>query len=37
MVLDYCPFGDLAEIIIDRDKLSENTSRFIVAQILIAI
>lgn len=37
IALDYCPHGDLAEILSDRDFLHEREARFYVAQLILAI
>ena len=37
MALDNCSNGDLSEIIIEKEKLSENTARFVIAQLVLAI
>lgn len=37
MALDNCTNGDLAELIIVKEKLNESTSRFIIAQIILAL
>lgn len=37
IALDNCSNGDLSELIIVKEKLNENTSRFIIAQIILAI
>ena len=37
MALDNCTNGDLAELIIVKEKLNESTARFIIAQIILAL
>jgi serum/glucocorticoid-regulated kinase 2 len=37
LALDSCTFGDLSELIVTREKLKEDTCRFIIAQIILAI
>lgn len=37
MVLDNCPNGDLSEVIIVREKLTESTACFILGQLILAV
>jgi serum/glucocorticoid-regulated kinase 2 len=37
LALDHCPHGDLAELITVRERLSEGTARFVIAQVLLAV
>ena len=37
IALDVCTFGDLSELIVIREKLKEDTYRFVIAQIILAI
>lgn len=37
MALDYCPNGDLAELLSEKDMLDEKMARFYAAQLIIAI
>jgi serine/threonine protein kinase len=37
MALDNCLNGDLSELIIVKDKLTESTAKFIIAQLILAI
>lgn len=37
MALDNCTNGDLAELITVKERLSESTARFIIAQIILAV
>lgn len=37
MAIDNCSKGDLSEILIVKGKLNEKTSRFVIAQLILAI
>ena len=37
MALDNCTHGDLAELITVRERLTEPTARFIIAQVILAV
>lgn len=37
IALDYCPNGDLAEVLSDRDYLLEKEAQFYIAQLILAI
>jgi serum/glucocorticoid-regulated kinase 2 len=37
MALDNCTNGDLSELIIVKERLTESTARFIIAQIILAL
>lgn len=37
IALDYCPNGDLSELLNQDEKLSEKACRFYIAQIILAI
>lgn len=37
MALDNCSNGDLGELLNVKEKLSENTARFIIAQLILAV
>ncbi len=37
MALDNCSYGDLSQLIADKEKLSETTARFLTAQLVLAI
>ena len=37
MLLDYCPAGDLSELLARRKSLQENEARLYIAEILLAL
>ena len=37
LVLDYCPGGDLMNLLIEKDIFTENEARFYIAEIILAV